>query len=283
MVKISFQGINGSYTSQALDIIKKAYGFECESVENKFFFKELFDSISCDLLALVPVENSIAGSVVQTTDLFLSHDVEIIAEVKLLVNHCLICSSNCEDRAIVPKKEVLSHIQALSQCSEFISSHDLIPRRFNDTAGAVKEIVEKNDCSKYAIGPEYATFLYGGKVIERNIQNHMENTTRFLLIKQKNCNYNLEENLPLKDKSSLIFELNNEVGSLFNILKILKDYNINILRIESQPHSEKHFSYLFLLDVMADLSNDEYSEVIEQIKENTQMMKLIGSYPSWKN
>ncbi len=281
MINITYQGIAGSYTSQALENICNRYKINCNKIENEYFFKELFEEINEDTLALIPVENSIAGNVVQTTSLFLIHDVEIIAETKLVINHCLICPDSCKDENVTASKEVFSHIQALTQCSEFLEEEHLIPRRANDTAGAVKHIVSNDDCNRYAIGPEFATHLYGGKVLRRNIQNKNGNTTRFLLVKKKDIKYDLEKNLPKKDKSSFIMELKHSVGQLYEVLKLFKRYDINIARIESQPHPDKHFTYMFLVDVEANIEDDKYNHLIDEIAELCITFKFLGSYPKW--
>ena len=281
MINITYQGVKGSYTSQALEILCDKYSIESYKVENEYFFKELFEAITDETLALIPVENSIAGNVTQTNDLFFTHDVEIIAETELSINHCIVCSSNCNDENIVKNKEVHSHIQALLQCSDFINEYKLIATNANDTAGAIKELVQSNDPSRYAIGPEFAVELYGGRILKKNIQNIEGNITRFLLVKKKGTSYSFEQNLPQKNKSTFVLELKDSVGALFEILKILKNNNINIKRIESRPHPTKHFRYIFLFDIEANLEGEHRIELLEDIENHCETFKLLGSYPSW--
>lgn len=281
MINITYQGVKGSYTSQALEVLCNKYVIESCKVENEYFFKELFEAITEETLALIPVENSIAGNVTQTNDLFFTHDVEIIAETELSINHCIVCSNNCEDKEIIKNKEVHSHIQALLQCSDFINTHNLIATNANDTAGAIKELIESEDPSRYAIGPEFAVELYGGRILQRKIQNIEGNKTRFLLVKKKGTSYSFEKNLPRKNKSTFVLELKDDVGALFEVLKILKEDTINIKRIESRPHPTKHFRYIFLFDIEANLEDENKKDLLAEIENHCETFKLLGSYPSW--
>ena len=281
MVFIAYKGIAGSYTSQALENLCNIYKIELEKTKHKNFFKELFEEIDDNTLVLLPVENSITGTITKITNLFLSYEIEVIAETKLIINHCLICSNNYTDKDVKSKIPVYSHIQTLNQCSEFIQQENLIMKRTNDTIKAVKQLIEQKNNKAYAIGPEFATHIYGGKVLRRNIQNQNANMTRFLLIKKKGLHYNLEQKLPKKDKSSFIVELKNKSGQLYNVLTLLKEYNINISKLESHPNPQEYFTYFIIIDIEIDITLKKYSKLISDIEKICLTCKFLGSYPSW--
>lgn len=284
-MEILYQGLCGSYSSQALKKLCDRYSITANHRENEFFFKELFESISNTSLALIPVENSIAGNVNQNNELFIKYNVEIIAEVTLDIHHCLIQSKHnysIYGNEVQENFKVLSHPQALAQCSTFISSHNLHTLEGKDTAGAVKYLQENPNKNYYAIAPKVCAELYDGVVVRENIENHTGNTTRFVLVKLKDKSYDFEKNLSQKNKTTFIIELKDRVGSLYKVLQILYFEGINITRIISKPHPQKHFSYLFLFDIEINLEDEINSHVLGKLQKESNYFKSLGSYPSWK-
>lgn len=282
---ILFQGLHGSFSSQALKVLCDEYNISANHCENKFFFKELFESISSNSLALIPVENSIAGNVNQNNELFIKYDIQIIAEVTLDIHHCLIQSKHNHSiygNKIQDNFKILSHPQALAQCSTFISSHNLQTLEAKDTAGSAKYLQDNPTKNYYAIAPKLAADLYNGVIVQENIENHSGNTTRFVLVKLKEENYEFENNLPKKDKTTFIIELKDKVGSLYKVLQIFYQEHINITRIISKPHPQKHFSYLFLFDIEIDLEDGMNSHILKKLQNESNYFKSLGSYPSWK-
>lgn len=282
-----YQGIKGSFSSQALSKLCNAYNIQYTSIKNPYFFKELFESINPNTLALVPVENSIAGNVNQNNELFLTYDIEVIAEVELEIHHCLYVSkeNHSELRDDISKYsnfKILSHPQALAQCSNFISTHNFKVQEFNDTAGSVQYISQNPHETTLAIGPEFAKEFYNAHILVKNIENMSGNTTRFLLVKQKGTQYSFEKTLPSKNKSTFLIELKDTVGSLHTITKILFEHNINIKRIISKPHPSKHFIYIFLFDVEINLEDKENKGILEELQKEANYFKLLGSYPKWQ-
>ncbi|MFP4402330.1 MAG: prephenate dehydratase [Candidatus Nanoarchaeia archaeon] len=286
MNSIMFQGLNGSYSSQALQLLCSTYNINAQHLENEFFFKELFESINKNTLALIPVENSIAGNVNQNNELFIKYDIQIVAEVELEIHHCLIQSEhnyNTFKRSIQEEFKVLSHPQALLQCGDFITHYGLQTLEGKDTAGAVQYIQNNPTKKLYAIGPKYATSIYGGVVVQENIENHSGNTTRFVLVKQKAQQYEFESSLPEKNKSTFLVQLKDKVGSLYKVLQIFYLEGINITRIISKPHPQKHFQYIFLFDIEINLEDKYYSHILSKIKKESEYFKLLGCYPKWEN
>jgi prephenate dehydratase len=283
-MNIVYQGINGSFSSQALNKLCEKYSIHATGVENPHFFKELFESISTDSLALIPVENSISGNVNQNNELFLQYDIKILAEVTLDIHHCLIQSQKNHSiyaNRIQKDFTILSHPQALAQCSSFISTHTMKTIESQDTAGSVKYLKDNPNEKYYAIAPKLAAEIYDGVVIQENIENYGGNTTRFVLVKLRGEEYEFENRLPQKDKSTFIIELKDKVGSLYQVLKILYLEHINITRLISKPHPQKHFSYLFVFDVQVNLEDEMNAHILKKLQEESNYFKSLGSYPSW--
>ena len=286
-INIMYQGVKGSYTSQALSKLCNTYSIIHTPLENPHFFKELFENISQDTLALIPVENSIAGNVNQNNELFIRYDIQIIAEVILDIHHCLFVSKKNYSKlsnniSKYSNFTILSHPQALAQCSDFISNYNFKVQEYNDTAGSLKYITQNSEELLLSIAPKFAQQFYGGKLLQENIENMKGNTTRFLLVKQHGTLYTFEQSLPSKNKSTFLIELKDCIGSLYQITKILSEHNVNIKRIISKPHPSKHFIYIFLFDVEINLEDFDNKHILTKLKEEANYFKLLGSYPSWK-
>ena len=286
-INIMYQGIKGSYTSQALNKLTQEYSISHTPLENPYFFKELFESISKETLALIPVENSIAGNVNQNNELFIRYDIQIIAEVTLDIHHCLFVSEEnfTKLKSNISKYSnftILSHPQALAQCSDFISNYNFKVQECNDTAGSLKYITENSNELLLSIAPKFAQQFYGGELLQEDIENMNGNTTRFLLVKERKTSYTFEQSLPPKNKSTFLIELKDSVGSLYQITKILNEHNINIKRIISKPHPSKHFIYIFLFDVEINLEDSHNIHILTKLQEEANYFKLLGSYPGWE-
>lgn len=286
-INIMYQGVKGSYTSQALSKLCNTYSITHTPLKNPHFFKELFENISQDTLALIPVENSIAGNVNQNNELFIRYDIQIIAEVTLDIHHCLFVSKKNytrlnNDISKYSNFTILSHPQALAQCSDFISNYNFKVQEYNDTAGSLKYITEHSNELLLSIAPKFAQQYYGGELLQDNIENMEGNTTRFLLVKQNGTSYTFEQSLPSKNKSTFLIELKDSVGSLYQITKILNEHNVNIKRIISKPHPSKHFIYIFLFDVEINLEDSHNIHILTKLQEESNYFKLLGSYPKWK-
>ncbi|MCJ8344752.1 hypothetical protein MJH12_04375, partial [bacterium] len=162
-LKVAYQGIAGAYSQQAIYGFFSPYHIKVEP-HPKTSFRELFEAIAHDhILGMIPMENSTAGSVVQCYDLFLQYDLEIIAEFKLDVNHCLLC---LPDSSMEQLTQVMSHPQALSQCSNFIDQHKLKAISVFDTAGSAQKLVQMQDPQMGAIDSALAAEKYGLKILE---------------------------------------------------------------------------------------------------------------------
>ena len=263
--KIAFQGEYGAYSDAAarkyLNDTSTYVGFET--------FDEVLYNTFNDVTqaAILPVENSIEGTVGQSIDARTNSDLHAIDELYLKIEHCLICTGKLEDI-----DTVYSHPQALGQCSQFIKENNLRTVPTYDTAGSVKIISElkKDNCA--AIASSHASSLYHVPIIKEEIANNSNNFTRFLVFSKENTTESGN------DKTSIIFSVKHEPGALYQILKEFNDNGINLTKIESRPNKNANWEYNFFVDFLGPHSNSKIKSVLDKISENTLLLKIIGSY-----
>ena len=221
-------------------------------------------------LGILPVENTLEGAVTEVNDLLINsdRDIQIIGEVKLSINHCLLTLPETDHREI---KVVYSHSQALAQCRGFISRNNLESRPFYDTAGAARMISTTRPKAAAAIASRLCAELYDLEIIKENIEDEMTNSTRFLILSKGKKDVN-------GDKCSIVFSTKHEAGALFNVLKIFSDTSINLTRIESRPLRKDPGNYAFLLDFKGSDREKKVQGVLESVKQKTVMYKFLGCY-----
>jgi len=267
MNKVSFQGEHGAYSESAA---KKFFGEEIDAYGTDSFEDALNaadkKNPSDDYHCILPVENSIEGTVGQSIDAITNTNLHSIGEVYLKVEHCLIGRGKLDDVT-----KVYSHPQALGQCSDFIEDHDLKTVPTYDTAGSVKIIKDLEDnCA--AIASSLASSLYEVPIIKDEIANNSNNFTRFLIFSRENTTESGN------DKTSIIFSVKHEPGALNQILKEFNDNDINLTKIESRPNKNTNWEYNFFVDFLGHYSNLKIKSVLDKISENTTFLKIIGSY-----
>jgi chorismate mutase/prephenate dehydratase len=267
-LKVAFQGERGAYSESAV------YRFFGESAEVKPCrdFKDVFKSVEEQEtdFGVVPVENSIEGSVNQTYDLFLKHDLKVRGEIIVKIEHCLIANPGTKLEDV---KAVYSHPQALAQCRTFLekSGWELVPTY--DTAGSVKILKEKGLKNAAALASEKAAELYKMKILAREIADNPENYTRFFVIGKNDA--------PItgKDKTSVIFAATHKPGALYYALGEFAKRGINLTKIESRPTKQTPWEYNFYLDFEGNKSEPRCAEALEALKEHAAFIKILGSYP----
>lgn len=277
---IAYQGIAGSYTFIA------AHNYFGE--DNQFIgtdqFKDIFELIKTNKAdyGVVPVENSLAGSVYENYDLLTQYDLQVIAEYYLKIEHCLLGVKNSlGDKSaswrtkIKQLKTIYSHPKALEQCLKFFEKNSWLNKNiFSDTAGAAKYIADKNDPTIGAIAGTDAAKLYNLDIIEKNIEDNPSNYTRFLVISKKS------KDVKNADKCSLIFALPHVPGSLYKTLKNFADSNLNLTKIESRPIHGKPFEYIFHIDL--EFAKEDIGKVknsLSDLKTKVHELKILGFYP----
>lgn len=282
---IAFQGEHGAYSEEA---IYKHFGREVKTVPT-LSIHEVFNLTEAGAvdLGVVPVENSVEGSINETYDMLLSANLVVIGEVVLRVVHCLIALRPARLGGI---KVVYSHPQALAQCRNFVTSMGVEPIVTYDTAGSVKMIKEKGLGDAAAIAGERAAEIYGLKVLKKGIEDYSTNSTRFLIVSREGAE---EPRRPTRaearrggisrgSKTSLIFAVPHTPGSLYNALEVFAREKINLTKIESRPTKERPWEYYFFVDFEGHRQDPKVVKVLSELAKKTAFLKVLGSYPRSK-
>jgi prephenate dehydratase len=267
---VGFQGERGAYSELA---VYKHFG---EGEVNVIPFEDLSDVFDAVVsgqvqLGIVPIENSLAGSIGETFDLLINLDVTIAGEVAIAISHCLIGNKGGTVKDV---KRVYSHPQALEQCREFLSKMKLEQVPAYDTAGSVKLVKQLEKKENAAIASEVAAKIYEMEILAKNIEDEKTNQTRFLIISKK-------ERAPptSSDKTSVIFSTKHAPGALVRALSCLSSWGINMDRIESRPMRSKPWEYFFYVDFDGHQENERVREALADLKKNSEYIKILGSYP----
>lgn len=269
-MKVSFQGEAGAYSEQA---IFEYYG-EVETVPCETF-DAVFDAVVSGKAnsALIPIENSLAGSIHQNYDLLLRHDLHIVGEYFLRVRHCLIALPGVRKDEI---RKAISHPQALGQCAGYLRSHGIRAEQVYDTAGSVKMLKESGARDTAAIASRRAAELYGMQILEEGIEDNAENYTRFLAVRR-------EPVVPANEaKTSIVFTLKNQPGSLFKALSVFALRDIDLTKIESRPLQGKPWEYLFYVDFIGSVQDEVSKRALEHLGEYAVTLRVLGSYPRFR-
>ncbi len=282
---IAFQGEHGAYSEEA---IFKQFGKEVKTVPT-VSIHEVFNLTEAGAvdLGVVPVENSIEGSINETYDMLLASNLTVIGEVVLRVVHCLIALRGASLGGI---KMVYSHPQALAQCRNFVTSLRIQPIVTYDTAGSVKMIKEKRLDGAAAIAGERAAEIYGLKVLKKGIEDYSTNSTRFLIVSREAARGHQQTRgsgprrggISMGSKTSLIFAVPHTPGSLYNALEIFARERINLTKIESRPTKERPWEYYFFVDFQGDRRDPKVLKVLSGLAKRTAFLKVLGSYPRSK-
>jgi chorismate mutase/prephenate dehydratase len=258
-VELIIQGIKGSYSYQAALIFLKELkkvGIKNVKIKSANSFDELFDNFKD--FAVVPVENSLIGSIYNNYKRILENSFYILASLNLKIKHALLSKNN--DLAKI--KKVYSHPAALEQCKSFIDNFNLIPIKFSDTASAALFVSKNKRNDIAAIASPICAKLYNLKILKKNIQDEKNNFTRFFLISKKK--------VFLKSKGKILtpflFELEDKPAALFKALMPFATYNVNLTKIESIINPKKPFSYDFILEAEINKNNKVFLELIKELK-----------------
>lgn len=267
-MNIAIQGEPGSFSHEAaLKFAPEATIFAC-SLSSEVF--AAVDEGRVDA-AVIPIENSLAGSVVEHYDLLLTHDVAIERELLLRIRHNLIAVPGTRLDQI---HRVYSHPVALAQCRRFLEQHpqiEAIP--FYDTAGSVKQLMELRDRSSAGIASTQAAAHYGGEILSAGIEDNPENYTRFFFIRRRA----LVTPHPAADKVSLAFTVENRPGTLVEALQVFADQGTNLTRIESRPVHGQPWHYVFYADYQ--LSSPHSADAaLSLLARHCSMVKELGRY-----
>ena len=271
-MRIAFQGEPGAYSeAAALRFSDHADLLPCET------FEGVFTAVANGKAThgILPVENSIGGSIHRNYDLLLEHDLPIVGEVQLPIAHYLMALPGTKIEQV---KRIYSHPQALAQCERFLRSLDGVHVEATyDTAGSAKIVKEQGLKDTAAIASERAAQVFGLDVLKAEIQDFSDNITRFLVVSR------MAEQDQNADKTTVVFSLPNEPGSLFKALSVFALREIDLTKIESRPIRGRPWEYLFYVDLPVGRHDLKCSRALVHLAEFARSMRTLGSYPSWKS
>ncbi|MFN2589400.1 MAG: prephenate dehydratase [Actinomycetota bacterium] len=269
-VRVGFQGEPGAFSEEAALLL-----FDGPVAVSHRTFRSIFDAVARGELdyGLVPLENSQAGSINETYDLLARGEVHVVGEVFLQVDHALLALPGTR---LADVRRVLSHPQALAQCDEYLASLNVDVVPVYDTAGAAKHVAEDGGPGDAAVASQRAAELYGLTVLAAAIQTYPSNLTRFAAISSSN------EPLGPPDKTSLLFQLANRPGALYQCLGPLALRGLNMSKLESRPLGQTPWQYRFYLDVDVASDDPAFLEALGEIGEDVRSLQILGSYPRWR-
>lgn len=266
-VRVVHQGVEGAYSHAAAI---QYFGEEAE-IYHVARFEDAMKEVQLGKAdyAVMPIENSSAGAVIDMYDLLTRYDNYIVAETFLPVNHALLGVPGTKLQDV---KTVFSHPQALMQCSNFLNNNGLKQISVENTAVAAKRVIEEGDHSQAAVASEIAGKLYGLELLKTSIQNNQGNTTRFVILANRKV-YQKDAS-----KISLCFELPHTSGSLYNMLGNFIYNHVNMIMIQSRPVPGKNWEYRFFVDIEGNLQDAGVKNALRGIGEEAQNFKILGNY-----
>lgn len=280
ILSVAYQGVPGAYSQEAATTAYPGCSaVACENFESAF---QMVQSWTADR-AVLPIENSLGGSIHANFDLLLKYRLHIVGEVYLPINHCLMCLPGQEMNEI---EKVMSHPQALAQCEGYLQKLGVIKEEYIDTAGAAKVIKENMLTGAAAIASACAAELYEMKVLETGIQDHKTNVTRFIALARDPLLQKASVKKP--QKTSVCFSLNEAPGVLFKALSVFALRDIDLTKIESRPmrtnpviesRSGRQFNFLFYVDFVGSLSEESCQNALRHLQEISPYLRVLGSYP----
>lgn len=263
---VACQGVEGAYSQFACDKM-----FSYPSIMYFSGFEDVFKAVDSGLCryGVLPLENSTAGSVNKVYDLMNKYKFYITHSIKLFIGHALLAP---EGTSLSGVKEIFSHEQAISQCSEFIASLGAKVTVCENTAAAAKMVSDsgRTDCA--AIGSKDCAELYGLKVLESGIQNTDNNYTRFICISKK------PEIYPGANKTSIMMTIPHKPGSLYNIISRFAALGLNMTKLESRPIPGSNFEFMFYFDIDASVYSENLKALLSELENDAEQFSYLGSY-----
>jgi prephenate dehydratase len=274
---IAFQGERGAFSEEAARTI---LGAEIEVLPCPRFedvFRSLQDGLATG--AVIPIENTLAGSVHENYDHLQHYDLPIVAETNIRIIHNLMAPPGVPFSRI---RRVYSHPVALNQCLDFFTRHPRIERvTFYDTAGSTKMIMEEGLTDAGAIASAVAAGIYGARILRRSIEDDRRNFTRFFLLRTPEYTRKYPPGIPpnAQWKTSLVFSTRNIPGALFRCLSAFALRDLNLTKIESRPLRGKPWEYLFYLDFLGRVDTPAAQNALGHLRELADVLKVLGCYP----
>ena len=271
---VGYQGTEGAYSELAA---KRHFADAGKPVRCVGYhsFTEMLEALRAGSVdyAVLPIENSIAGSINESYDLLAKMGLFLVGEEFQPIAHCLIGAAGVPVSEI---RRVYSHPVALAQCGEFLETlEDCHVEAFVDTAMAVEKVKQDGDPTQAAIASEQAAELHGLPILRRHIADHPENYTRMVIVAPEAAHY--ERGVACK--TSLIFSTTHEKGALARCIGIFAERGLNLTKIESRPKPDTPFEYIFYMDFEGNIDREMTQAALDDLEEVTTFLIVLGSYP----
>lgn len=269
-MKIAFQGVAGANSEVG---IRQHYGASVEAIGFPFS-EQVFDAVEQGAvdLGFIPVENTIAGNVAINMDLLLRHDVTVIAEDYVHIQHHLLANPGAQ---LADIERVYSHPVALEQCRPFLKTMGLIAIPDFDTAGAASALAQRKSRNEAAIAPYLCAEYYGLDILSNRIQEQKRNITRFISFVRPDRRPKYLQ----RQKTSLAFNTRHQPGALVQCLEQFSRHHINMTRLESRPVADNPFAYTFFVDFLGAPEEKQVRECLTAMSQYTLRIKILGAYP----
>ena len=267
---VAFQGERGSFSEEAAHKLlgRRIRVLPCET------FAATFQSVARGKAkyCLVPIENTLAGSVFENYDLLLENNLHIVGEVNLRIVHNLIAFPGVTLKNL---RQVYSHPVALAQCGRFFVRNPKVEKiHFYDTAGAVKMLAERRMRGAAAIASRTAAQVYQARILRTHLEDHHENYTRFLLLSKTS------QPSPRANKVSIVFSTRNVPGALYKCLSVFALRDIDLSKMESRPLRGRPWEYFFYLDFVGHVKEERCRKALAHLGEVTNFLRVLGCYGS---
>lgn len=274
-LRVAFQGEPGAFSHEA---IIQLLGSQAEVVPCQWFDK-VFASLRCGDCdaAVIPIENTLHGSVHENYDHLLHYDHQIVAETNVRIVHNLIAAPGVRLKSV---RRVFSHPVALNQCLAFLAANPQFEREsFYDTAGSVKMIMAEGLTDAAAIASSVSAGIYGAHILRRSIEDDRQNYTRFFLLRRTGDPLlKLDDSRKKGWKTCLVFTTRNQPGSLFRALSAFALRDISLAKIESRPLRGKPWEYLFYVDLLGNVEEEKVKRALGHLQELTDLQRVLGCY-----
>ena len=267
-IEVAFPGEPGAYSEEAA---LHFFGSDITTISREGL-EDVFTAVEHDEVqyGIVPIENSLEGTIGRSYDLLLTSNLKVCGELELRVTHCLIANAAT---GLDMVKTVYSHPQALGQCRTFLKQLDCQLAPTSDTASSVRMLKEKGLNNAGAIASARAAEIYQMKILAREIEDNPNNYTRFFIMAKKDC-------LPSgQDKTSIVFSVKHRPMALYDLLSRFAAFGVNLTKIESRPTRQKAWEYNFYLDFEGHREDEAPKKVLANLEEATLFLRVLGSYP----
>jgi prephenate dehydratase len=275
----AYQGTRGSNSEDAcIDLLSSS-----AKLLPRETLEDVFNAVSSgeSQYGVVPIENTLAGSINPCYDLLFEHDLKIVGET---IRHILFALIAPPGVGLSEVRKALSHPVALAQCVKFFRKHPQIQAvPVYDTAGAVEIVIREAAQDSAAVATRRAAEVYGGVVLAEAIQDHLENYTRFLLITRSSAPEPPSTSTAPSDwKTTIVFSVGNAPGALYHSLRPFSERGIDLAKIESRPLKGSPFEYLFYLDLIGRADSTPISDALAELRAQAKSVRVLGAYPRYK-